>query len=315
MHAVDRTLCIAADADDLIYLPGCPHLVPRASVMAAATAMAQSPAATGGLPFGMLGGRASAAGLTWASTGAAVPGLGRLPQQLLVRMPGQLQGQLPRRQPAASAVGGIASAAARVGAVATTATHADTTACSGGLGLLQPAGQPMASAVQTARVKRRGSKGGSVDDLQQLRIPPYSSLSSMQQLWDMYDKGNAMAGTPPWRVMEEQHKSKWRATSDRQRWAEVLAVVEEARDLAVSETARTQLPTSAEQAVQLMEAERQQLKQGVNTYIKKLYKKRSDARKAAREEEEAAAAAREEEEAAGAAGAAAEQQQQGAAAG
>ena len=139
MHAVDRTLCIAADADDHIYLPGCPHLVPRASVMAAATAMVQSPAATGGLPSGMLGGRASAAGMTWASTGAAVPGLGRLPQQLLVRMPGQLQGQLPRRQPAASVVGGIASAAARVGAVATTATHADAKACSRGLGLLQPA--------------------------------------------------------------------------------------------------------------------------------------------------------------------------------
>jgi hypothetical protein len=55
MHAVDRTLCIAAD--DLIYIPGCPYPVPKASVTAAATAMAQSPAfgpaATGGLPSSM----------------------------------------------------------------------------------------------------------------------------------------------------------------------------------------------------------------------------------------------------------------------
>ena len=257
-------------------MPYWPHPVPAASVMAAARALAQSPSANQ-LP------------VQW-QLPVQQPGSRQLPvQQPGSRQQGNMSAPLTRtaadvqqRQAAAAMAAGITGAAARAGAVPD-ATRAAAMDSSGNM--------PAAGQVQGAkRGKRQSSKAGAATSIPQFSIPPYSSLNSLQQLWDLYDKGDSMTGMPPWRVLEEQHKSRWRPKG-RRRWAEVLAVVEGARERAVSETTTRQQPFSAEQAVQQMEEERQQLKEGINTYIKRLYKQRSAGRAAEKAAQAAAAAA------------------------
>lgn len=262
-------MCYHLHADGAAMLPG--HLWPGTLTTAAALGLPPYgvfngvPGGAGMLPAGMLP----------ASMAMYLPGCGldlatSMQQQVALQQL-QLQQQLQaaaqaaqagldpaftagmerQDRPPAALAAGITGPAARAGAVPSAMRQ----------GMGNPGWPPAQPAPAAAGPKLKGKAA-----LVQRAIPPFSTFSSLKQLWERYDSSDPLTGRMAWKKLEELHRSDWRP-KQRRDWSIVMAFVREVLQRQVA--AAGQRLTDG-QVVDQMDQEREQQGVKVPGYLKAL---------------------------------------------